>query len=162
MFCKADKKKAIENWRFKVVVESKGAMTLLQSSTGGHPVDLRGLLETFGRALDNGRRYLESSNFQLLEDGSLLAQPPLAMLPDRTLIIDLMDTFNLNALQGLDKAISARKVKSGFAQWHVTGYLEGNPKHSQNLVMNDRGNLYIGSARSAWRVLQHPLGRRLV
>lgn len=136
-----------------MVIDSVMALDLLAASTK-EPFSLRDALETFGKAFANSHKYLECNNFHLLEDGTLIAQPPLAPLPNFVLIIDLMETFNRGALAGLDIEISARKVRGEFNPWHVTGYLKSNRRRSENLVLDDQGNLYLYDARSSWNSLR--------
>jgi hypothetical protein len=150
---KIDPKHPIENWKFEVVIDNVKALDVLTASTR-EPFSLRDALETFGKALANSHKYLECNNFHLLEDGTLIAQPPLARLPNFVLVIDMMETFNRGALAGLDIEISARKVQSEFNPWHVTGYLKSNLKRQENLVLDDQGNLYFHDARSSWNALR--------
>ena len=155
MFWKTKGKEPVGNLGFEVTVDSKKAvMSLSQVSNGEHPVKLADLLVTFGKALENGRKYLASNNFQILEDGSLLAQPPLALLPDSILVIDLMDAFNLNALQGFEEAVNARKIRKGSDLWRVTGYWRGSENSMEHLVMDERGQLYLHGPRRSWKSTQ--------
>ena len=156
---KNDPKHPIENWRFEVTIDSVMALDMLAASTK-RPFSLRDAMETFGKAFANSHKYLECRNFHLLEDGTLIPQPPLALLPNYVLVIDMMEAFNRGALAGMDIEISAREVRDEFNPWHVTGYLKSNPKHSQNLVMDDQGNLYFHDPRESWdtvkKLNEHP------
>lgn len=153
MSSKTGSKDPIENWRFEAVVDNKALPVLAASANG--PVKLRDRFITFGKAFENARIYLESSNFLLLEDGSLIAQPTLASLPSYILQIDVTEAFNLGALAGFREELSARKTKQDFNPWHVTGWLKSNPKHSENLVLDDRGNLYFHDRRKSWESSLH-------
>lgn len=153
MEAKTDPKQPIENWRFEVSLNDQDALKLLAASAHG-PFKLKDSLTTFATALENGRKCLESNDFVLLEDGTLVAGAPMALLQDYVLVINVTETFNLGSLAGLAKAINARKIREGFNPWHVTGYLKSNPSYSENLVLDACGGFYFHDRRKSWESME--------
>ena len=157
---KADSKSPIENWKFEVKIDPQATLNLLNASAKS-PINLKMMLPIFGKAITNGERYIESRNFLLLEDGTLIQQPALALAPDFLLEIDLIESSNLNCLASFEKEFNAREARNEFHYWRLTGHLKTNGGHVEDVVMDDRGGLYLHNRRMSWNSLQHQLARPL-
>jgi|GEM_PF-1819820 hypothetical protein len=154
-----DPKHPIENWRFEVVVDEQELFGLLNASG---KLGVKNILTTLGNAVSNASNHIESKDFVLTEDGSLLSCRANALLPNYVLEIDLTEIGNMGPLARLDRELEARKGKGKISDWSVHGHLKDNPSYIDHLTLDRNGQFYLLNRSNSWSAVKEPLEPHLL